>query len=42
MPEDLKNYRDSFRLFTEGEALAIIGCILAAALIIDLLERIAK
>ncbi len=42
LPHDLKDYRDAFRLFTDGEALAILGCILALALIVDLLERITK
>lgn len=39
--DDLKNFRANcgFVLFTEGEALILLGIILAGALLLDALQR---
>ena len=39
LPNDLKRYVSSFALFTESEALLLLGIALAVALFIDALQR---
>ena len=42
MPDDLKNYgeRPGFFIFTESEAGALIGALLAALVVFDVLQRL--
>lgn len=43
LPDDLKHHsEDSFQLFTEGETLTLLGVVLAACLLLDLLQRVAS
>ncbi len=35
LPDDLKDYRDSFAIFSEEERLLIIGALFLVALILD-------